>query len=102
MTSVVVTPTSGRPSARVKAAHLLVEGRVRLRLVRAGRCWATVNGDTAVYTVGCSRSKWFCDCECVGPKCSHIIAVQAIVDLSGSEARRSRLPDAGSVGSPDE
>lgn len=72
-----------RESATVKAARLLVQGRVRVSLVRAGRCWATVNGDTAVYDVGCSRGQWHCSCPAYGKGCAHIRAVQTIVDLSG-------------------
>ncbi len=74
-----------RESATVKAARLLVQGRVSVRLVRAGRCWAVVNGDHGVYETGCSRSRWFCSCDCYGARCSHILAVQAITDLRGGD-----------------
>jgi hypothetical protein len=70
-----------RESATVKAARLLVQGRVRVSLVRAGRCWATVNGDTGTHAVGCSRGRWHCTCEAYGARCSHILAVRSIVDL---------------------
>jgi hypothetical protein len=75
-------PMPSREHPRAKAARLLLEGRVRLRLVEAGRCWAVVNGDTATYKTGCARSRWFCSCDHVGARCSHILAVRAIVDLS--------------------
>ena len=74
-----------RESATVKAARLLVQGRVRISLVRAGRCWATVNGDTGTHAVGCSRGRWHCSCEAYGARCSHILAVQAVVDLNGGD-----------------
>jgi SWIM zinc finger len=78
----IIVAGTGRESARVKAARLLVESRVRLPLVKAGRAWAVVNGDHGVYETGCSQSRWFCSCEHVGPRCSHILAVQAVTDLS--------------------
>ncbi|MDP9337027.1 MAG: hypothetical protein M3Q30_27445 [Actinomycetota bacterium] len=73
-----------RESATVKAVRLLVQGRVRVSLVRAGRCWATVNGDTSTYSVGCARGQWHCSCPAYGRRCAHIRAVQAVVDLSGT------------------
>jgi hypothetical protein len=83
MTAPTIVASTGRESAALKAARLLVEGRVRLRLVKVGRCWARVNGTTAVYDVGCVHGQWHCSCASYGKGCAHIRAVQAIVDLSG-------------------
>lgn len=78
----LVVPIPSREPAQAKAIRLLISGRVRVKLVRAGRCWARVNGDTEVYEVGCSRGRWHCSCIGYGDRCSHIKAVQMVVDLS--------------------
>jgi hypothetical protein len=87
MTSVVITPVSGRVSAKVKAIHLLAEGRVRVRLVDdAGRCRARVMGDSGVWRVSrAPGGQWRCTCPCWNDGCSHIRATRLVVDVSPHE-----------------
>ena len=67
------------------ALRLLLEGRVRVRLVHRGRAWAEVRGDSGkVHTVAFTKRQWSCSCQAYGKSCSHLRAVWLVVAESAS------------------
>jgi uncharacterized Zn finger protein len=72
---------SGRESSAAKALRLLIEGRVRIRIVNAGKVRADVRGDSGtVHRVGYAGGTWTCSCEVPAHRpCSHRRAVWLVV-----------------------
>jgi uncharacterized Zn finger protein len=67
-----------RENAEIKAARLLVSGRVEILYVDDARVVANVRGDTAgVYLVEHDARGWRCDCP-ARTRCSHLLAVQRV------------------------
>jgi hypothetical protein len=80
-----LTPArKGRETVALKAARLLLSGRVAVLLVHRGRVMAQVRGDSgASYHCGRDpRRGWWCHCPAKGDKCSHVAALKLVVDLA--------------------
>jgi hypothetical protein len=73
-----------RESVDLKAARLLVEGRVSVIARTSDEIRARVLGDTGVYDVAVDeRGRWWCACAYLGPRCSHIAAVRLVAGIEG-------------------
>ena len=72
-----------RENAATKAGRYLVEGRVVITRVAAGRVDALIRGDGAVYAAGYRNGAWNCDCSARSDACSHLRALRltTAVDL---------------------
>lgn len=76
----LVVPVPSRESAAAKAIRLLISGRVRVRVVHAGRVYAEVRGDSGkVHSVTFTKSRWRCSCDAGASRCSHARAVWHVV-----------------------
>jgi uncharacterized Zn finger protein len=74
------TTIPSRENATAKSMRLLLEGRVRVRLVHRGRVWVEVRGDSGrIHNVAYQHGRWSCTCPAFGPACSHIRAVWLVV-----------------------
>ncbi len=89
MTTPTIIASTGRESAELKACRLLVEGRVRILELAAGRCTARVNGNTGVYQVRYWFGTWRCTCQACKPNCSHVIACRRVTDIPPVNERRT-------------
>jgi hypothetical protein len=71
-----------REAADVKARRYLVEARVRVRQADEddGAVMAEVRGDSGrIYAAGHDLERgWWCDCPAIGPRCSHLRALQLV------------------------
>ena len=71
---------SGKEGARLKALRLLLQGRLRVRLVHRGRVRVECRGDSGrIYNVMFTHGEWFCSCQAARPGCSHMLACWLIV-----------------------
>jgi hypothetical protein len=78
--SVTFTIPSGKEGAQQKALRLLLEGRVRVRLVHRGRVRVEVRGDTGqIYNVMFTNGGWHCSCPMLAPGCSHMRAAWTVI-----------------------
>jgi hypothetical protein len=77
-------PYPSREHPRAKAARMLLERRLTVLSVHAGRISARVRGDEQTYHCGFTQGRWWCHCPARG-KCSHLIALASVVDVSGWE-----------------
>lgn len=76
----LVVPIPSRENATAKGMRLLIEGRVRVRLVHRGRVWCEVRGDSGrIHNVAFRNGAWSCSCEARGQGCSHMRAVWLVV-----------------------
>lgn len=76
----LVVPVPSRESAGAKALRLLLEGRVRVRLVHRGRVYCEVRGDSGkVHAVTFTKNRWRCSCDAGASRCSHVRAVWLVV-----------------------
>jgi hypothetical protein len=79
-TSITFAIPSGKEGAAVKAVRLLAQGRLRVRLVHAGRAWVEVRGDSGrIHNVAYRHGKWSCSCEARGSGCSHLRATWLVI-----------------------
>jgi hypothetical protein len=70
-----------RENADLKARRYLVEARVRILEAHEDNRYLTaeVRGDSGrSYVTGYDAGSWTCSCPAVGPRCSHVRAVQLI------------------------
>ncbi len=72
-----------RENADLKARRLLVEARLRILEAHEddGAVVAECRGDSgAMYKVGYDGERgWWCSCPTLGPRCSHVRALQLVV-----------------------
>ena len=81
----LVVPVPSRENAASKALRLLVSGRVRVRLVRKGRVWVEVRGDSGkIRNVRFAQGVWRCSCDAGANRCSHARAVWLIIAQEAS------------------
>jgi hypothetical protein len=70
-------------SMEEKANRLLVDGRICVRRAEPqGLVVATAEGDTGTYDLGFDpeRRQWRCTCPARKPRCSHLMALQLVVE----------------------
>jgi hypothetical protein len=80
-----------RENARLKAARLLVSGRIEIVRLDEHGCLALVRGDSGeIRTVRFGRGAWTCDCPALG-YCSHAIATASVVVVPAVSARTLAL-----------
>lgn len=76
----LVTPIPARENVRARALRLLIEGRVRVRLVHRERVRVDVRGDSGrIHGVTYTHRRWHCTCEATRPGCAHMRAVWLII-----------------------
>jgi hypothetical protein len=79
-TPTAVVPIPNRENAAAKARRLLLEGRIRVRLVHRGRVRVEVRGDSGrVHNVMFTNGEWHCSCEAQRPGCSHMRATWLVI-----------------------
>jgi hypothetical protein len=78
-------PYPSREHPRAKAARYLLEHRLTIQSIHAGRVQAICRGDDATYHCGFNRGAWWCHCPVTKGRCSHLIALASVVDVSGWE-----------------
>lgn len=80
----LVAPVPARENAASKARRLLLEGRVRVRLVHRGRAWVEVRGDSGrIHNVAYRHGRWSCTCEARSLSCSHLRATWLVIAEEG-------------------
>jgi hypothetical protein len=83
-TGLLVQKVKGRENKMLKAARLLVTGRLRVLRVDEGFISAECRGDSGeVYTLGFHEQHWMCSCP-ARTDCSHLNALWAVVAVSRS------------------
>ncbi len=92
--SIGTTPTiatsTGRESAALKAARILVERRLTVTALHRGRITARCRGDEQTYHLGYNPTGrgWWCHCAEMRGRCSHLLALAAVVDVNQWEGKR--------------
>jgi hypothetical protein len=76
----VVVPLPSREGIESKGRRLLLEHRLRVLSVHAGRIRAECRGSDAVYRLGFSEGHWWCHCPARG-RCAHLVALQAVTTV---------------------
>jgi hypothetical protein len=79
-------PVPSRENASAKALRLVLEGRLRVRLVHRGRVRVDVRGDSGrLYAVTYTHGSWHCSCRAGHGDCSHKRATWLVI-AAGDEA----------------
>ncbi len=77
----LVVPIPARENQRAKALRLVLEGRLRVRLVDPARrrAWVQVRGSSGkLYSVRYDGNEWRCPCQVRGV-CSHLMAAWLVI-----------------------
>ncbi len=74
---------SARENAEAKGRRYIVEGRLRILMVKGGRAFAECRGNGAVYHPCYIGNRWRCDCP-ARTRCAHLVALQLVVDAPRS------------------
>lgn len=66
-----------RETSAAKAGRYLIEGRIVVTAVSAGKVEATARGDGAVHRCGFDGS-WWCSCPARSDQCAHLFALRRV------------------------
>jgi hypothetical protein len=75
--TVAIPTREGAPS---KARRYIVEGRLTIQAIHAGRVCASCRGDGEVYDLGYTHRRWWCTCPARTIDCAHLRALRLVVD----------------------
>ena len=67
-----------RENVQTQGRRYLVEGRLRVTLVHAGRVQATCRGQGDLYQLMYAGGGWWCSCPALS-LCAHLVALQLVV-----------------------
>jgi hypothetical protein len=85
-TPTLTVPIPSTENAEAKARRYLLEGRLRVRMVKGGRSFAECRGNGHIWHPCYVGDRWRCNCPARG-RCAHLVALQLVTSAPNQEAR---------------